>query len=65
MAQLRYTLVRAYYEATPFGSRLTTESIDCKTRQEAVELGSILTQEEKFMSYIFDNVANKRLTLKG
>ena len=43
MPKERYTLVRAYYKATEFGNRLTTEEIDCKTKQEAVDLASILT----------------------
>lgn len=65
MAQDRYTLIRAYYDATAFGTRLKTEEIGCKTLREAVDLGSILTIEEKLLSYIFDNVSHKRLTLKG
>lgn len=65
MAKERYTLVRVHYESTDFGSRLTTEEIWCKTKQEAVDLASILTIEEKIFSYIFDNVTGKRLTLKG
>ena len=65
MAKERYTLVRAYYKATEFGNRLTTEEIDCKTKQEAVDLASILTMEEKTMSYIFDNASNKRMTIDG
>ena len=65
MSKLRYTLVRGYWEVTAFGNRLTTEEIDCKTLKEAVDLASILTLEEKFISYIFDNVKQKKLTLKG
>lgn len=65
MNKPRYTLFRGYYQVTALGNRLTTESIDCKTKQEAVELASILTFEEKILSYIFDNVAHKKMTLKG
>jgi hypothetical protein len=45
---------------------LTTEEIECKTLKEAVELGTILTEEEKILGFhIFDNASHKRLTLKG
>ena len=65
MPQERYTLVRSYYKATEFGSRLATEEIGCKTLKEATDLASILTMEEKVMSYIFDHAANKRVTIDG
>ena len=65
MANERYTLVRGYYKVTEFGNRLTTEEIGCKTLKEAVDLASILTIEEKIMSYIFDNAAHKKLTIDG
>ena len=65
MPKERYTLVRGYYKATEFGNRLTTEEIGCKTLKEATDLASILTMEEKVMSYIFDNAANKKLTIDG
>lgn len=66
MSKLRYTLVRVYYKQKLIKRSLTTEEIECKTLKEAVELGAILTEEEKVLgSYIFDNVTYKRLTLKG
>lgn len=62
----RYTLVRVYYTQGIICRKLTTEEINCKTLKEAINLGAILTEEEKVLgSYIFDNVAHKRLTLKG
>lgn len=66
MNKLRYTLVRVYHKVTEFGNRLSTEELDCKTLNEAIELGECLSIEEKCLgSYIFDNVRNKKLTLKG
>ena len=59
----RYTLVRGYYKVTPYGNRLATEEIDCKTKREAQELADILTMEEKVISYIFDNVNRKRVPI--
>lgn len=65
MAKLRYTLVRVFHNPNNFG-RLATEEVDYKTLKEATDFGSILTEEEKMLgSYIFDNVAHKKLTLKG
>ena len=62
----RYTLVKAYQTQGIICRKLATEEIKCKTLKEAVELGAILTEEEKVLgSYIFDNAAHKRLTLKG
>lgn len=62
----RYTLVRIFYTQGIITKKLTTEEIQCKTLKEAKELGAILTEEEKVLgSYIFDNVAHKKLTLKG
>jgi len=62
----RYTLVRVYYTQGIICRKLATENINCKTLKEAVELGAILTEEEKVLgSYIFDNVSHKRVTLKG
>ena len=52
----RYILVRGYYKVTPYGNLLTTEEIDCKTVKEAQDLASILTTDEKILSYIFDNI---------
>lgn len=65
MANERYTLVRAYYDRSMGWAHLKTENIPCKTLTEAVELGSILTDEEKFMSFIEDRARHKKLTLKG
>lgn len=67
MTKLRYILVRVFYGKDSYGKRrLMTEELDCKTLKEAVALGEILTEEEKILgSYIFDNVAHKKLTLKG
>ena len=65
MQKERYTLVRSYYKVTALYTRLATEEIGCKTLKEATDLASILTMEEKVMSYIFDNVANKKLTIDG
>jgi hypothetical protein len=65
MAKDRYTLVRVFRKQDYF-ARLDTEEIECKTLKEAVELGSILTNEEKMLgSYIFDNVRREKLTLRG
>ena len=65
MAKLRYTLVRVFHKPNNFGI-LDTEEVDYKTLKEATDFGSILTEEEKVLgSYIFDNVAHKKLTLKG
>lgn len=71
----RYTLVRIFNKKTiTFGEKvyerlfpkLETEQINCKTLKDAVDLGSCLSEEEKILgSYIFDNVAHKKLTLKG
>ena len=66
----RYTLVRVFNkkEETIFGTRtrISTEEIGCKILKDAVDLGSCLSEEEKILgSYIFDNVAHKKLTLKG
>lgn len=64
MNKLRYTLVRVYIDK--ISGFYKTEEIDCKTLKEAVDLGSILTHEEQVSgSYIFDNAAYKKLTLKG
>lgn len=66
MNKARYTLVRVYCKRGIITCTLATEEIDCKTLKDAVELGAILTEEEKVLgSYIFDNVSHKRLTLKG
>ena len=66
MNKARYTLVRVYYKQEFITRTLASEEIDCKTLKDAVELGTILTEEEKVLgSYIFDNVSHKRLTLKG
>ena len=66
MNKARYILVRVYYKQGIITRILATEEIDCKTLKDAVELGAILTEEEKALgSYIFDNVSHKRLTLKG
>lgn len=65
MAKLRYTLIRFFHNPNDFGI-LSTEEVDYKTLKEATDFGSILTEEEKVLgSYIFDNVAHKKLTLKG
>lgn len=65
MAKLRYTLVRVFHSHNNFG-KLSTEEVDYKTLKEATDFASILTEEEKVLgSYIFDNVAHKKLTLKG
>ena len=38
---------------------------DLKNLEEAINLGSILSFEESIMSYIFDTVNRKKLTLQG
>lgn len=63
MNKPRYILVRGYYSITD--KSLKTEEIECKTLKEAVDLGSILSLEESIMSYIFDTVNHKKLTLQG
>ena len=63
--KLRYTLVRAYWENALIGRKLKTEEIHYSTLKEAVEWATVLSKEEASMSYIFDNVRNKKLTLKG
>ena len=70
MPKERYTLCRVYQtiksDCLGFNYKcLKTEEFPCKTLKEAIEMGSILTYEEKINSYIFDNVRHKRLTLKG
>lgn len=64
MAKLRYTLVRVFTDIK-HNFRYDIEEIDCKTKKEAIDLGSILTKEEKILSYIMDNVRNEKLTLNG
>lgn len=69
MNKCRYTLVRGYYQEVKGSlfnrTEVRSEEIDCKTLKEAIELGSILSQDEKPLSYIFDNAAHKKLTLRG
>ena len=61
---MRYLLIRVYTDKIT--GRIKTEEIECKTLKEATALGSILTDEEKYLgSYIFDNVNHEHLTLKG
>lgn len=58
----RYTLVRVYKK----NLLIAVEEIKCKTLKEAVDLGTCLSDEERYLgSHIIDEVGHKRLTLKG
>ena len=64
MNKPRYILVRGYRSSSG-NKELKTEEIECNTLKEAVDLGSILSLEESILSYIFDTVNHKKLTLQG
>lgn len=63
MNKPRYILVRGYHSI--IDKSLKTEEIECDTLEEAINLGSILSFEESILSYIFDTVNRKKLTLQG
>ena len=63
MNKSRYILVRGYHSS--IDNKIKTEEIECNTFKEAVDLGSILSLEESILSYIFDTVNRKKLTLQG
>lgn len=63
MNKPRYILVRGYRSI--IDKKLKTEEIECDTLEEAINLGSILSFEESILSYIFDTVNHKKLTLQG
>lgn len=63
MNKPRYILVRGYHSI--IDKSLKTEEIECNTLEEAINLGSILSFEESILSYIFDIVNRKKLTLQG
>lgn len=63
MNKPRYILVRGYHSF--IDKKLKTEEIECDTLEEAINLGSILSFEESILSYIFDTVNRKKLTLQG
>jgi hypothetical protein len=63
MNKSRYILVRGYHSS--IDNKIKTEEIECDTLEEAINLGSILSFEESIMSYIFDTVNRKKLTLQG
>ena len=63
MNKPRYILVRGYHSF--IDNKIKTEEIECDTLKEAVDLGSILSLEESILSYIFDTVNHKKLTLQG
>ena len=63
MNKPKYILVRGYHSI--IDKNLKTEEIECDTLEEAINLGSILSFEESILSYIFDTVNRKKLTLQG
>lgn len=64
MTKDEYTLVRVYHNDDT--CRVDAEFIGCKSLQEAIDLGTCLSDEERYFgSHIIDNVRHCQLTLKG